>query len=119
MAKHERLICASDVLAERGKAVGFPVPFWGKDATGFVVRVDGIVRGYLNRCAHVPVTLDWQEGEFFDLSRQYLLCSTHGAHYEPDTGYCVIGPCAGKYLQKLKVVEHDGNIYLVEMKVMT
>ena len=28
--------------------------------------IDGVVRAYLNRCAHVPVELDWVEGEFFD-----------------------------------------------------
>lgn len=115
MATRERLICASDALEEGGKAACFPVPFWGEDAMGFAVRFKGKIHGYLNRCAHVPVTLDWQEGDFFDLTRQYLLCGTHGAHYEPDTGLCVLGPCNGKYLQKVNVVERDGNIYIVEM----
>ncbi len=117
MVERERLICASHVLVDGGKAASFSVPFWGEDAAGFAVRFEGKVHGYLNRCAHVPVTLDWQEGEFFDLTRQYLICASHGAHYEPDTGLCVFGPCGGKRLQKLNIVERGGNIYLVELEV--
>lgn len=117
MVTRERLICAGDALVDGGKAASFPVPFWGEDAMGFAVRFNGKVYGYLNRCAHVPVALDWQEGEFFDLSRQYLICATHGAHYEPETGFCVLGPCSGKQLQKLKIVERDGNIYLIELEL--
>lgn len=81
------------------------------------MRHNGEVHGYINQCAHVPVPLDWQEGDFFDLTRHYLICSTHGAHYEPASGHCVMGPCKGKSLQKLNVVERDGNIYLVELEV--
>jgi nitrite reductase/ring-hydroxylating ferredoxin subunit len=45
----------------------------------------------LNRCAHIPLELDWNEGEFFDQSGLYLICSTYGATYQPDTGYCIMG----------------------------
>ena len=80
--------------------------------TGFVVRYNGRPYGYINQCAHVPVELDWQEGDFFDLTRTYVICATHGAHYDPTTGACVMGPCKGKSLQKLEIIEHEGNIYL-------
>ncbi len=117
MATRERLICPSAALENGGKAVRFPVPFWGDDAVGFAVRFDGQVHGYLNRCAHVPVELDWEEGQVFDLTRQYLICATHGAHYEPDTGICVMGPCGGQRLQKLKIAERDGNVFLIELEL--
>jgi nitrite reductase/ring-hydroxylating ferredoxin subunit len=112
MAGQQRLICPSEALVERGDGVRFPLPEMGERATGFVVRMRGKAYGYINRCAHVPVELDWEEGRFFDLTRTYLVCSTHGAHYEADTGYCAMGPCKGKSLQPLKIAEHDGNIYL-------
>ncbi len=114
MAERERLISASGDLAEGGKAVGFPLPEPDSHWNGFAVRYQGRVHAYINRCAHVSIALDWQEGDFFDLTRHYLLCSTHGAHYEPASGLCVLGPCKGKALQKLNVVERDGNIYLIE-----
>jgi nitrite reductase/ring-hydroxylating ferredoxin subunit len=113
MADNERLICAAEQLAERGTGVRFALPELGEHVTGFVVRCNGVPHAYVNRCAHVPVELDWQEGDFFDLSGHYLICATHGAHYEPDSGKCVMGPCTGASLQPLTVVEHDGNVYLI------
>lgn len=112
MAMFERLICASDALIEQGKAVCFPLDAAG-DVTGFVVRYRGAAHGYINQCAHMPVQMDWQEGEFFDLTRHMLICATHGAQYAPDTGVCELGPCVGKSLKKLKMSEHDGNVYLI------
>ncbi len=78
----------------------------------FVIRFQDQVYGYLNQCQHLPVELDWNHGEFFDKQGQYLICATHGALYEPQTGYCVVGPCAGKYLTKLKVVESHQQIFI-------
>jgi nitrite reductase/ring-hydroxylating ferredoxin subunit len=113
MADNQRLICASDSLVEKCIGVRFDLPECGERATGFVVRYNGRPYGYLNSCAHVPVELDWQEGDFFDLTGHYIICATHGAHYEPASGLCVMGPCKGKTLLPLDIVERDGNIYLI------
>lgn len=104
-------ICAAAELQEGGKGKRFPVLAFGDEATGFVVRYDGQPRGYLNRCAHVPVELDWFEGEFFESSGLYLMCSTHGAIYVPDSGYCAGGPCKGGKLRPIAVREVDDKIY--------
>ena len=114
MAGSKRLICAGDELAECGNGVRFTVQRHGRDEPAFVVRHGGIVRAFLNRCAHVPVELDWSEGQFFDLSGLYLICSTHGAMYLPDSGYCVAGPCKGARLHRLQVEELDGKVYLID-----
>ena len=114
MVTRERLICASDVLLEQGKGVCFSLDESGT-TTGFVVRYRGVAQGYINQCAHVPVPLDWQEGDFFDLTKHALICATHGAQYAPETGLCELGPCKGKSLQKLAVSEHGGNVYLIEI----
>lgn len=112
MVDNQRLICAAGQVADGGPGVRFDLPELGGRVTGFVVRYNGAPYAYVNRCAHVPVELDWQEGDFFDTSGHYLICATHGAHYEPESGHCVMGPCAGDALQPLAVVERDGNIYL-------
>lgn len=104
-------VCASDTLIEGGKGVRFPVTAGGEDATGFAVRYDGVVRAYLNRCAHVPIELDWNEGDFFESSGLYLMCSTHGALYTPDTGRCAGGPCRGGRLHPIIVYEKDGQVF--------
>ena len=107
----EVFICESAVVEEGGKGVRFPVVAFGDEATGFVVRYDGKVHAYLNRCAHVPIELDWFQGEFFESSGLYLMCSTHGAIYQPDSGACAGGPCNGGRLRKIEVKEVDNKIY--------
>jgi nitrite reductase/ring-hydroxylating ferredoxin subunit len=104
-------ICASDALLDGEKGVRFPVAAFGSDATGFAVRHGGKVYAYLNRCAHVPVELDWFKGEFFESSKLYLMCSTHGAIYAPDTGACAGGPCRGGKLRPIAVSEIDDKVY--------
>jgi nitrite reductase/ring-hydroxylating ferredoxin subunit len=110
-AAEDVLVCASELVAEGGKGVRFPVIAFGDAATGFVVRYDGKPYAYLNRCAHVPIELDWFEGEFFESGGLYLMCSTHGAIYVPDSGYCAGGPCKGGKLRPIAVHEADNKIY--------
>jgi len=111
MAEPERLICEAAALADSGKGVRFEVEYFGSRAPAFAVRYRGGVHGYLNRCAHVAMELDWQEGVFFDHAGHDLLCSTHGAAYDPRSGRCLGGPCSGKPLVKLKLEERDGMVY--------
>ncbi len=114
MAERERLICAASELLELGRGVRFELERSGKPQPAFVVRFDGRPRAFLNQCGHVPVELDWQEGEFFDGTRLYLICSTHGALYHPASGSCVGGRCAGRGLIPVPVVERDGQVYVIE-----
>jgi len=104
-------LCASSAVADGGTGVRFPVSAFGADATGFVVRYAGKAYAYLNRCAHVPVELDWFKGEFFESDKRYLMCSTHGAIYAPESGVCTGGPCRGGRLRAIGVREAEGCIY--------
>ncbi|MEN3278443.1 MAG: hypothetical protein V7631_4233 [Massilia sp.] len=105
------LICDSDALVDRGAGVRFPVSVFGEAATGFVVRYQGRPYAYLNRCAHVPIELDWVEGQFFESGGEYLMCATHGAVYRPESGVCAGGPCRGARLRQIAVHETDGKVY--------
>ena len=105
------LVCAAEQLEDGGKGLRFPVTVGGQNATGFVVRYSGKVYGYLNRCAHVPIELDWNEGEFFESSGVYLICATHGAMYAPETGVCKLGPCRGRSLRPLRITEKDHQVF--------
>ena len=111
MAEDERLICASDDLVNSGRAVRFTVEYFGEEAPAFVLRYQGSVHGYLNRCGHMPMELDWREGEVFDFEGRDLICSTHGATYEAATGKCIGGPCSGTPLVRLRFAERDGNVF--------
>lgn len=112
MAETARLICASADLVDGGRGVRFDLLTGAAPQSAFVVRHAGRVYGYLNRCAHIGVELDWQPGEFFDETGLYLVCTTHGATYLPDSGMCIAGPCRGARLEQLDVYELDGGIYL-------
>ena len=101
-------ICAADELVDGGMGVRRnAVEKSGGESVVFFVRFDGKPYGYLNRCAHVAMELDWNEGQFFESSGLYLMCATHGAIYEPDSGKCVGGPCRGARLRQLQVEERD------------
>ena len=104
-------LCASAELEESGKACVFDVMLWRRPARAFALRFEGRVVAYLNRCAHVPTEMDWQPGEFLDADRRFILCSMHGAVYEPTTGQCIAGPCAGARLMAIAVVERAGQVY--------
>lgn len=102
----------SEELAERGAGLRFAVLWQGEERPAFAVRVEGRIHAYLNRCAHVAMELDWQPGQFFDAQRSWLVCSTHGALYDPAGGRCAGGPCAGRGgLLKLEVEERDGRLW--------
>lgn len=113
MAEVERLICPSATLCDGGAGFRFSVPRLGRDEPAFAIRYRGKVYAYLNRCGHVPIELDWQNGQFFDSSKLYLICSTHGALYAPDTGRCLLGRCGRTGLRPLRVTEHDDSVYFI------
>ena len=115
MAAQERLICASADLEEAGLGVRFEIQRGGRALPAFAIRWRGEVRAFLNQCGHVPVELDWEAGEFFDYSRLYLICATHGALYDPATGACRGGRCEGRGLIAIPIVERDGGVYCEEV----
>ena len=104
-------LCASSDLAERGQALVFDVLQYGQPARAFALRYDGRLVAYLNRCSHVPTEMDWKPGEFLDMDRRWILCSLHGAMYEPRDGRCVGGPCGRGRLTAIPVEEEGGQVY--------
>lgn len=104
-------LCASTALADKGHAFVFDVQHFRQPTRAFVLRYDGRVVGYLNRCLHVPTEMDWQEGEFLDSGKEFIMCSIHGAVYEPLTGRCAGGPCGRGRLTVIDTLERDGQVY--------
>ncbi|QCB44712.1 Rieske 2Fe-2S domain-containing protein [Hydrogenophaga sp. PAMC20947] len=103
-------LCRSGELANGGQAVPFDVVYSGQTCRAFAVRFEEEVHAYLNRCAHVAMEMDWQPNRFFDDTGRWLLCATHGAVYQPDTGVCRGGPCR-RGLVKIPLVERDGVVF--------
>jgi nitrite reductase/ring-hydroxylating ferredoxin subunit len=103
-------LCNSRDLADGGLAVPFDVIHAGQACRAFAIRYQGRVHAYLNRCTHVAMEMDWQPNRFFDDTGRWLLCSTHGAAYQPDTGACAGGPCRGG-LVRIELSESEGVVH--------
>lgn len=88
-------------------------PYRG-DQTLLVVRRGLKAWAYINRCPHAGVPLEWQENRFMSLDGTRLQCSTHGALFEIDTGYCSWGPCQGRKLEALPLSIENGVLFLAE-----
>lgn len=103
-------LCNSAELLNSGQAVPFDVVYAGQTCRAFAIRFEGQVYAYLNRCTHVAMEMDFQPNRFFDSTGQWLMCATHGAVYQPQTGACRDGPCRGG-LVKIDLVEFDGVVH--------
>ncbi len=116
MAKPERVICRVDQLADGGAAVRFEAKFSAldRDLPCFAISYGGAVYAYVNSCPHRGTELDWQPGEVFEETGLYLVCATHGALFEPDSGLCVGGPCHGAHLRALPVKVVGNEVVLTD-----
>jgi nitrite reductase/ring-hydroxylating ferredoxin subunit len=103
-------LCNAADLADGGIAVPFDVLYGGQTCRAFAIRYRGQAHAYLNRCTHVAMEMDWQPNRFFDDTGRWLLCGTHGAAYQPDTGACAGGPCRGS-LVRIDLTEKDGVVH--------
>ena len=94
----------------RGSSKKFALTYDGRQIEGFVVNYRGAYYAYLNRCCHIPMTMDWFENQFLSEDGRFIICATHGATYDPVTGECVAGPCPGAYLERLSLRIAEGTI---------
>jgi nitrite reductase/ring-hydroxylating ferredoxin subunit len=95
-----------------GRTAKFRLRCGERTVDGFVVNHDGGYFAYVNRCAHVGTPLDIWPNEFLSEDGRWLVCATHGAVFDPETGGCVAGPCAGDALQPLPLCAEDGDLVI-------
>lgn len=69
----------------------------------FVVKTTDGVRAYENSCPHARLPLNARPDGFFDVTRSFLFCANHGAHFNPVTGECLRGPCKGEWLKAFPI----------------
>lgn len=93
-----------------GHPRGFRV---ANDLSLVALRTAAGIRVYRNRCPHAGFELNWLPDRFLDHSGRYLHCQAHGALFEPESGRCLAGPCAGKGLEPVLHRECDGSLYLL------
>jgi nitrite reductase/ring-hydroxylating ferredoxin subunit len=103
-------ILESDELAD-GESKTFALVDGEERHPCFVVRWRGDLQAFVNRCRHIPMTMDWVENQFLTEDGEFILCPTHGALFQPDTGACVGGPAYGKALFRVPLVNRDEKVF--------
>jgi nitrite reductase/ring-hydroxylating ferredoxin subunit len=112
--EQERIGIAKSSQLGEGRSVAFSYrDEYGLPSDGFAFRYRGNVFAYKNQCRHQPLPLDYGDNEFFTEACDYLLCRNHGALFDPETGKCVDGPCTGASLFQVRVIEEDGEIFVL------
>lgn len=104
-------LCRQDEIADPGSR-GFALdelPY----ASVFVVKKDGQLYAYKNRCPHTGAPLEWKPHQFLDLENSFIQCAMHGALFEIDSGKCLRGPCLGQSLHPEKIDIEQDEIFLV------
>jgi len=107
----ERVVCRLTDLDQHG-ARGFTIGRGEWPLRGFVVRSGDTVHGYVNYCPHAGHPLNFKPHQFLTHDSSLILCSSHGALFEKQTGYCVAGPCAGKQLRPIPLEVESGFVML-------
>jgi len=109
----ERVICRLSDIADPGSR-GFTVGRGDWPLRGFVVRTDENVWGFVNRCPHAGHPLNLQPHRFLTPGRELILCSSHGALFDRQTGFCIAGPCSGHSLTSVPLQVVSGYVMLAE-----
>ncbi len=102
-------LCALDDIKESGSR-GFVLQIGEAFFHGFVVRKDGEVAGWVDRCPHQGFPIAIEMDRYLTPDGSMILCGWHGAVFEPLSGACVGGPCAGGKLTPWPVKAESGII---------
>ena len=113
MAGSDQSRCAAATIPP-GHSATFRLERAERALNAFVVNHDGQYRAYVNRCPRVGTPLDLWPNDFFTDDGRTLICSTHGALYEPLSGHCRAGPCVGDRLTALPLAL-EGETIVVRM----
>ena len=109
--RNEAALCRTDEI-ENGRGKGFRVKAHGAEHRIFAIRRRDRFYVYRNDCPHVGTPLDWTPDEFLDRAGENIICSTHGALFRIEDGYCFSGPCRGAFLEPIFFEERGGVLYV-------
>jgi nitrite reductase/ring-hydroxylating ferredoxin subunit len=98
-------------LAERG-CLKFRIDDPADPREGFLLRVDGVLLAFENRCPHWEVDLDLGLGDPYLADMDRIFCRNHAAVFDPATGRCESGPPLGRSIRQYPVTIRDGEVYV-------
>lgn len=104
-------VCELDEISSPG-SYGFSLVEAGGEIEGFIVHSDDALFAYRNACPHTGANLNWMPHQFLTSDNAFIQCSIHGALFRLSDGECVHGPCLGKKLEKIPLLQLDDKIYV-------
>jgi nitrite reductase/ring-hydroxylating ferredoxin subunit len=116
IVSNRRILLARVEELPPGTTKKFTFEMNGKKTEAFLANFQGELLAFVNRCVHLPITLDLDDNDFFTCDGNLFVCKTHGSVYDPKAGKCVGGPGQGKSLESLPLVVEAGEIYLDRME---
>jgi len=109
MRKDLRKLCAvADVDPRKGRIISLD-----DHDDILLVRQNDNVYAYSNRCPHANAHLNMNGERIIALDEYHILCTVHGAQFNPVNGKCVLGPCKGQHLSALDITIIDDEICLL------
>ena len=91
------VLCKLNEIAE-GEARAFG-PFDRARTKAFVVRRGGRIHAYWDSCPHYGDTpMAWRTNAYLNAAGDRIVCASHRAEFEIDTGRCLLGAALGKAL---------------------
>jgi len=106
-------LCHIDEIADPG-AKGFNLKQGRTERLLFLIKKEGQIYAYENKCPHAGLNLEWQDDDFLNNEKNHIQCSVHGALFQIENGNCVGGPCSGASLTALKIELDDaGHVILL------
>ena len=105
----EVVVCSLEELDDPG-SMEFRIGEGDWPFRGFVIRQGDKVYAYQNHCMHLGHPLNWIPDKFLTGDGSQIICASHGAIYEIESGECVAGPCPGKRLHRVEIAIRDGEV---------
>ncbi len=109
-----RLIGRIDDIREgRARAFG---PFDGSRVKAFAVRKNGRLFAWWDACPHHGGTpMAWKTHAYLNSAGDRIVCASHGAEFEIETGLCVHGAALGQRLEPAPIeATPDGAIVFTD-----
>jgi nitrite reductase/ring-hydroxylating ferredoxin subunit len=104
----ERVLCRLDDLSE-GEARAFG-PFDGSRRKAFVVRKSGRLFAWWDSCPHYDgAPMAWRTNAYLNAARDRIVCASHGAEFEIETGRCTLGAALGQSLTPAPIEVTSGG----------
>ena len=100
-----------DIREGEARAFG---PFDGSRVKAFAVRRNGCLYAYWDACPHYGGTpMAWRSNAYLNADGDRIVCASHGAEFEIETGRCVHGAALGRSLEPAPIeATPDGAIVL-------